>query len=207
MGKPLSKKTKEKISEKAKKRWQNPRFRKKMSEVLTGRTFSDEAKRKMASLWKDEKHIRNVLEGMHKKWEDAEYRNKMLDLLEKKNKDPVFIKKRLKGLIKRPNKPEQKIIDLCKKHNFPFKYVGDGGVIIGTLNPDFIHNQGENKIIELFGRTFHDPDKSPYDISWHQQYWGRMAYFSQQGYDCLIIWDDELGDEEGVTEKIRVFMN
>lgn len=205
-GRPLSKVVKEILSEKAKKRWQDPSFREKMSKALTGRSFSDEAKRKMASLWEDEKYVQNVLEGMHKKWEDTEYRNKMLDLLEKRNKDPVFIEKRLKGLIKKPNKPEQRIIDLCKRYNFPFKYVGDGRVIIGTLNPDFIHNHGEKKVIELFGRTFHDPDKSPYKLKWHRQYWGRLAYFAQHGYDCLILWDNELDDEEALVKRIRPFV-
>lgn len=172
MGKPLSKKTKEKLSEKAKKRWQNPRFRKKMSEVLTGRKFSEEAKRKMADLWRDEEYVQHVIAGFHRK----------------------------------PTEPEQKIISVCRENNFPFNYCGDGSFMVDILNPDFISTDGSKKIIEVFGRAFHDPDVSFFKVSWHRQYWGRKAYLSQLGYDCLIIWDDELRNEKAVVERIRDFI-
>jgi len=123
----------------------------------------------------------------------------------KLNKDSEFQKKRMKALHARPNKPEKKIIEILNRNKLPFKYVGDGEVIIGYVCPDFIHSNGEKKVIELFGRNFHDPNKSPYEIAWHRQYWGRKAYFSQLGYDCLILWDDEIDDENKVVRKIEGF--
>ncbi len=59
----------------------------------------------------------------------------------------------------------------------------------------------------MFGRVFHDPEKSFFEVPWDGQYWGRLARFSRSGYDCLILWDDELDDEIEVVEKIRRFMN
>lgn len=29
---------------------------------------------------------------------------------------------------------------------------------------------------------------------------------SQLGYDCLIVWDDELGDEMKIVERIKTFI-
>jgi len=31
--------------------------------------------------------------------------------------------------------------------------------MIGKLNPDFIHNNGSKKVIEVFGDTYHNPKK------------------------------------------------
>jgi len=161
----------ERLSEMAKKRWKKPSFREKMSKVLTGRKFSDEAKRKMENLWRDKEYVKHVMNGLHRK----------------------------------PTNPEQKIITLCKEHDFSFQYCGDGSFMIDTLNPDFIHNDGEKKVIEIFGRVFHDPEKSFFPVGWKRQYFGRISYFAQFGYDCLILWDDELRDEARVVEKIRDF--
>ncbi len=171
-GKCLSKETKEKLSEKARKRWQNPRFREKMSKVLTGRKFSDEAKMRMADLWRDENYVKKVIAGLHIK----------------------------------PTKPERKVIAICENHALPFHYCGDRSFMVDILNPDFISTDGTKKVIEVFGRAFHDPDVSFFKVSWHRQYWGRMARYAQLGYDCLIIWDDELGDEGKIVERINTFI-
>ena len=58
----------------------------------------------------------------------------------------------LKGLIKRPTSWEKIIIDLCEKYNLPFRYVGNGQVIINYGNPDFICTNGQKKI--RFPRRF-----------------------------------------------------
>jgi len=107
----------------------------------------------------------------------------------------------------KPTKPEKKLMEIIDKYELPFKYVGDGGVTIYGLNPDFINCNGEKKIIEVFGRAFHDPDKSFIEeVSWYQQEWGRKAIYSQLGFDTLIIWDDEMDDDEIVVERIKSFM-
>lgn len=119
---------------------------------------------------------------------------------------PEWRRKSLEALIKKPTKPEKKLISIIERNALPFEYVGNGKVIIGTLNPDFVHNNGKNKVIEVFGRLFHDPEVSFKDqIPWHQQYWGRMACYAQFGYDCLILWEDELDDEKEVVENVHWF--
>lgn len=131
--------------------------------------------------------------------------------MKEKCADPQFkkhwLKTMLTGLIRKPTSPEQKIIDLIQEHQLPLRYVGDGKIIIGSLNPDFVSTNGPPKVIEVFGRVFHEPNSSfRKEIPWYQQYWGRMAYFSQRGYDCLILWDDEIGEDKLVLDKITSFI-
>jgi hypothetical protein len=76
-----------------------------------------------------EEHKRKVGKVSKQLWQNPEYREKTVKAI-------------LKVLFKRPTSYEQKIIDLCKKYNLPFKYVGDGSIIIGYVNPDFIEVNG-----------------------------------------------------------------
>jgi len=128
-------------------------------------------------------------------WKDPHYRDRT-------------IRKVLEALSKRPTRPERKLIDIIQHHNLNFKYVGNGKVIIGGLCPDFIHSD-RKLLIEVFGRIYHDPVVTyKDDIPWKSQYWGRLAHFSQFGYDCIILWDDELDrfSESEIVEKITSFV-
>jgi len=145
-----------------------------------------------------------------KRWKNPEYRKKIIKNLTNHivigRNTPQFQRKLRKALCKKPTQPERFFINIIERNDFPIKYVGDGEKIIGTLNPDFIHKT-EKKVIEIFGRVYHDPEASfKRSVPWHQQYFGRMAYYAQFGYDCLILWDDELSDEEAVVSKIESFM-
>lgn len=135
-----------------------------------------------------------VAEATRRRWDDPDYKQRVL-------------KKTIRGLHKKPNIPEEKMIRLAEKHSLPLEYVGNGTVIINGCNPDFVVSN-EKKIIEIFGRTFHDPEFSYLkNIPWERQEAGRKAVFSEVGYDALILWDDELGDEELIIEKVRGFIN
>ena len=125
----------------------------------------------------------------------------------KLNKDPEFQRKRMKALVENPTNPERVFMEIVEKNGFPFKYVGDGKFFIDRFNPDFIHSKGEKKVIEIFGRAFHDPDVSFLeDIPWYRTYRGRIKMFNQHGYNCIVFWDDELDDEDLVVDKVVSFM-
>jgi hypothetical protein len=120
---------------------------------------------------------------------------------------PEWRRRNLESCMKKPSGPERKLIDIIKRHHLPFQYTGNGKIIIGTLNPDFVHNDGEKKVIEVFGRVFHDPEVSfKNEVPWKRQPFGRMAYYAQYGYNCLILWDDELDDEKAVVSKVTSFL-
>jgi len=115
-----------------------------------------------------------------------------------------IIAKRLKSLITKPNRPERKMIKLISKYNLPFRYVGDGSLIIGSKNPDFVYLDDGRKIIEVFGDYWHRNDVAKH---WHQTEDGAKQYYASFGYNILIIWEHELqGDDANILEKINKFI-
>jgi len=117
-------------------------------------------------------------------------------------KDVEMAKKMIAGLQIKPNKAE-KFLEHILNNSFPdeWKYVGDGQVIISGLCPDFINVNGKKKIIELFGKYWHDGN-----VRYHGTEVGRREVFREFGFDMLVIWDYELKDEQNVIEKIRGFL-
>lgn len=133
--------------------------------------------------------LRPVEETRRLMWQNPEYRTKV-------------IKNALKSLFKRPTNIESHMIDIIERENLPFRYVGNGSVIIGSLNPDFIGTTNHTKIIEVFGDYWHKErvrNLNDTEI-------GRIATFNSLGYDCLVIWQHELNDEGYVINKIMNFV-
>ena len=120
--------------------------------------------------------------------------------LEQRNSDPAFQRRRLKACNQKPNKQETKLITLMQVNDLPFRYVGDGSVIIGTKNPDFIH-EWDCKLVELFGEYWHGRVMQREYSSAE----GRQEYFQRFGYKSLILWDFELKSPELVLGKLREF--
>ena len=117
----------------------------------------------------------------------------------KVNKNPEYMKKRISALIRKPNKKEKIIIDLIDKNNLPYEYVGDGKLIIGSKNPDFIH-RGKNKIIELFGEYWHKNRARVYE----ETEMGRIEYFKKYNFDTLVIWEKELKNLSFVNIRLSL---
>lgn len=124
-------------------------------------------------------------------------------------KNPKFTKKTLTSLFQKPNRSEKKLIRIIQKHNLPFKYAGRGEVLVEGRIPDFIATDGSKKVIELFGRPWHDPSNEYHSskIGYHRTEKGRIEFFANYGYTCLVIWTDELRDETAVVDKIKAFMS
>jgi len=110
--------------------------------------------------------------------------------------------KMLNNLLKRPNIPELILIEIINLYKFPFKYVGNGDIIINGLNPDFICY--ENKlIIEVFGDYWHNPNHCR--ITAKEKI--RKIIYSKAGYKLMIIWEHELKkrDYDEISQKIQDF--
>jgi len=116
----------------------------------------------------------------------------------KKNwKENIFSRKKLlKSLLKTPNKQELKLNRLLSKD---YKFVGDGKVILGGFNPDFINVNGQKKIIELFGDYWH---KLPNYIKRDKR---RLIEYKKLGYKTLVIWEHELEDINILNKKLLEF--
>ena len=107
-----------------------------------------------------------------------------------------------------PTKPEIRMMEIISRYNFPFKYVGDNSIIIYGLNPDFINSNGKKQIIEVFGRAFHDPNKSFLTVKPQRQEKIRKKIYASVGYNCFIFWDDEMKSlsDEDIANRINEFM-
>ena len=107
--------------------------------------------------------------------------------------------KTLKRILTRrsPNKEESVLIELFRNVNLPYKYVGNGEIIIGGRNPDFINHDGKKKIIEFFGEHWHK--KEDEDI--------KRKIYKEYGFEMLGIWGKELENKDKLIKKIEEFNN
>ncbi len=115
--------------------------------------------------------------------------------------DPEVKRKALLKLMQRPTKPEQQLIDLSKAENLPYKYVGNGLVIIGGRCPDFININGEKRVIEIFGEYWHNPRINK-NVRKQAEASTTKAHYQEYGFACLIIWDYELQNIEATLQRI-----
>ena len=109
-----------------------------------------------------------------------------------------------KACSNKQTEPEFQLQTLLDQH-FPgqWKYVGDGQVIIGYRNPDFINCNGQKALIEMFGDYWHGSEVT--SNSREDEEWQRIDRFSQYGFRTLVIWEHELREPEKVIQKTRVF--
>ena len=100
-------------------------------------------------------------------------------------------------------KTEEIMKKIIKDNNLPFNFVGDGELMVGTKNPDFVYSSDGRKIIEVFGDYWHRDDIAKY---WHQTEDGCKAYYEAFGYNILIIWERELKNPDKVLNRVRDFI-
>jgi len=182
----IPKETREKMSERM---MGNQRFlgmthskenRRKMSIARKGRTLSENGKR-------------NISISKLKQWQNPEYRKRQLKAI-------------IAGSHTKPNKSEKKL-RRGLNHLFPgeYKYVGDGSILIGYKNPDFINVNSQKKIIELFGDYWHGEERT--GRTKRQEENQRIKHFAKYGYKTLIIWESELENIKQLKEKLLKFQN
>ena len=122
---------------------------------------------------------------LKKLWSSVEYKTKV-------------VKKILKSNNLKPNKLEKLLINLFRKLNLFYKYVGNGKVILNGFNPDFI-NFREKKIIELFGDYWHNlPERRKIDRN-------RLKVYFKLDYQTLIVWEHELKNINRLIKKLVRF--
>lgn len=104
--------------------------------------------------------------------------------------------------------PESKLIKIIKKFGLNYNYVGDGKLLVGNLNPDFVNCNGKNVVIEVFGDYWHDPLKNK-QCSYNRTEDGRKEFLKRYGWKCLVLWENEIKSltEEEIVKKIIEFEN
>jgi very-short-patch-repair endonuclease len=130
-----------------------------------------------------------MTENNKKNWLSSEYRNKMLNILKVEQEKLSQLK---------INKCEKKLLDILKFFDSQFEYVGDWSKFVGNKNPDFIHEE-KKLIVEMFGDYWHRNDTQ-------EMIQKRLNIFKNNGYDTLIIWENELKDIDNLENKIDNFL-
>ena len=211
-GRKLSEEHKKKMGKITKKRnlklWANPEWReKRLKDIRTNPNYKTSRHFKKGHVMSQEIKAK-ISKTMKGKPKSKEHNIKTSEALKQyysivENKERLF-----KQLNVRPTKPEKAVMKILKSilpHEY--KYVGDGKVVIGGLCPDFINCNGQKKVIEVFGRIFHDQSRTPFKgkIKYYHTEFGRAECFRKYGFETLILWDDELENEEIVSNKILTF--
>lgn len=133
-------------------------------------------------------------------WENPAYREKVTKIVNEKRVTPEYIQKYIKGLNKKPNKAEKRLNEIISSVCPDYKFNGgyELGITIGNYIPDFVNVNGKKKVIELFGKRWHQESEIE----------SRKAKMAKLGWDCLVIWDSELENQhlrDEVANKIKTF--
>lgn len=127
-----------------------------------------------------------------------------LNIMKRVEVKEKMLRSMIKSVQRKPNKLEQKFINLFKQNNIPFEYNGTGEVIIHGKIPDFVNIQ-KKKLIEIFGNFWHSDNNKWYNTSNNEK--ERIEFFKNQGYDCLVIWEKELENKKEIIKKIKKWVS
>lgn len=205
-GKPLSLGHRQRVSDSLKGRSLSEETKGKISETKRGHTTpwnkgiprTLEVKQKLSVAFKGQSL--ELIRG-HEGAEKQKARMRLLGLSRKgksrpdlvlRNNDPEFTRRKFIGLNLKPNKYEKKVIVAIKESNLPYRFVGDGSVILGRLCPDFINTDGAKIVLEVFGELFHDPIKGFKNIREAQTEEGRREVFGKLGFKMIVLWGNEV---------------
>ena len=136
---------------------------------------------KVGDILRGRKQSPNIVQAVRDRWKNPEYREMRLKQILK---------------FKSPNKPEKRMIDIVKRNNLPYKFVGDGALIINGYNPDFANCNGDKLLLEVFGDYWHNrPD-------WKERDEKRLKAFESLGYRTLVFWEHEIIERRKVPPSL-----
>jgi hypothetical protein len=121
-------------------------------------------------------------------------RHRMSEAQKRLWKDPEHAKKILHR--RTLSDPEQMFIKLCIERKLQCRFVGNGELLIGRKNPDFVGIRNEHKLIEIWGEYF-KVGRNPQDL---------IDFYRTYGYDCLVIWASELKDIDTIYLRVERFL-
>lgn len=189
----VSEETKQKIS-------QNKERILKISLARRGTHQSEETKKKISEtrkrLYKEGKII-NAKKGISL---SDETKQKMKLLWQNQNYRENQIKNILKGLMKRPTSLENAFLKFIQRDNLPFSYCGNGTLIIGGKCPDFYNNNGKKICIDIRPKIMCKIWNKCTPEEYERQ---RMEHFAKYGWKCIVIWDEDLHNEQEILEKMK----
>lgn len=144
---------------------------------------------------------------LKRKWREPAARRKKAEIIRELWQNSEYVTMMTTATHAKPNKLEQRLIDLFQQSLPQFKYNGDFslGVSLGSLIPDFVNVNGKKEIIELYGDYWHSPEII--GDSWRRTELGRIMAYNSLGYKCLVLWGKELkkSTDVQIISKVNAF--
>jgi len=187
-GKHLTKKTKKKLS-KSRLGIKNPN----LSELNKTPEFKKRSGENLRRLWQNEKWVQKLKINAGKR-------------IKKLNQLPEFQKKRLEACHKIPNK-EEIFLNSIIQNNFPNEFIFNIPTVfvVDGRAPDWING---NKVILHHGLHWHlwrFQEKNP-KLTKKCVEKDDINFYRRHKYNCLIIWEDELKNQDNIIIKIKEFL-
>lgn len=195
-----------KLSERSKRAWQDPLYRKLKTDQAIGEKNSFYGQHHNPITQQKMRENRQKLNESGWKPHNTEkpIREWIKDI-------DSWAKNMLTNRFFEPNIAEKELLVILSKLNIDIFYNGTGSfLVIDGLVPDYVCF-GKKKVIELFGENFHDADRyyscfgKKMPVRNSESY--RRQVFKEHGYDLLVIWVNELkkGDLY-ILNKVKDFL-
>lgn len=204
-GRKVPKDVREKISKNNAKYWlgkKRPSLGKKLSIVLKGKKFSENGKKNMRDSWTNERREQRAeltRQQDVERWKDLDERKRFSERMEQQWKNEKCIQKMLSNRNIPPSQLEKEFMLFIRDNNLPFKYVGNGKLIIDKKVPDFAESNGKKIVLEVAYKR----DKDWRFGSWQKYEESRIQHFMKNGWKCLVLWSKELEDKQQLFKNIK----
>ena len=101
-------------------------------------------------------------------------------------------KEHIKNAMRRriPTSLETKMIKVIEKLNLPYKYTGNGAMIIDNMNPDFVNINGEKIAIEVYAKFYKTIDGAKIE-DWKKD---RSIRFSEYGWNVYYFDETQVNE-------------
>ena len=90
---------------------------------------------------------------------------------------------------------EKRFDGICKEHNIPYKFVGNGKFFVDNLCPDFINCNGQKIAVEVYYRRHKEMFRGGID-DWKKE---RSRVFNKYGWK-LVFFDERRVNEENILK-------
>ena len=104
-------------------------------------------------------------------------------------------KEHIKKSLRRrtPSGLELRVMHIIKKHNLPYRFVGNGKFFIERKNPDFVNTNGEKKAVEVYWKRHKELFAYGGLEGWKKD---RIKIFGKYGWKIIFI------EGTGLTEQV-----
>ena len=187
------------VEESVKANWNDPDkvevFLASIREFHSRPSYRALARKNSLELWKDSSYREIVLEGMALAWADPTLRTYASQRAEEAWEDP----NRLPNTSFKPNM-EEMLLGIWLRKGFPDKFVSNITIQkkVGSKRPDYV-DWINRQIVELFGTFYHSEIYFPSKLTEEEL----VGYYKQRGFDCVVVWGDEVYNQELVISKVK----